>query len=206
MRPAELGDSKIERDVEQLLGSLKDLPQPVARPVLVVVSGLPGSGKSFFSQRLTQQVPLAILEIDVLRKALFGQPTYSGTESARLFKACHLLISKLLKRSVPVLFDATNLVEARREYLYHIADGLGVKLILVYIKASADVVYKRLESRGAGMGLQDRSDAGREVYERMRSDVEPIRRSHFVVDTSRDIQPALEKVVREIRRGMRTSG
>ena len=205
MRRTELQDPQAEKDAEQLLKYLPDIPQPVARPVLVVVSGLPGSGKSYFSRCLIHEIPLTVLETDVLRKGLVGQPTYSGSESARLYKACHHLIFILLKRGIPILFDATNLVESHREHLYYISDRLGIKLILVYVKAPPEIVYERLQHRESGLDIQGHSEAGQEVYDKMRSNVEPIRRNHFVVDTFKDIRPALEKVVREIRRCMRTS-
>ena len=55
----------------------------MARPVMVVVSGLPGSGKSHFSRRLAEQVGLFTLESDVLRTALFPSPSYTRSESRR---------------------------------------------------------------------------------------------------------------------------
>ena len=114
----------------RLLESLGCLPEPVARPVLMIISGLPGTGKSHFSRQLTERVPLATLETDALRKALFSVPTYSASESSRLFRLIHALIEELLDRGVPVLLDATNLVEARRRRLYTIADQRDVKLVM----------------------------------------------------------------------------
>ncbi len=69
--------------VEQhrLLESLGQLPKPVAYPVLVAVSGLPGTGKSYFSRQLAGYIPLAILETDALRKELFPCPIYSAAEN-----------------------------------------------------------------------------------------------------------------------------
>ena len=79
-------------------------------PVLVVVSGLPGTGKSHFSSRLVEQVPLLVLESANLRQVLFPELTYSTVESARLFEACHQLMANLLEEGVPILLDATNLI------------------------------------------------------------------------------------------------
>ncbi len=170
---------------------------------MVVVSGLPGSGKSYFSRRLAEQMPLLVVQSDSLRRTLFPKPTYSREESARLFAACYELVEEELRRGASVLIDATNLVEDHRERLYNIADQLEVKLVLVWIEAPPEVVFQRLQSRCAGMDPQDHSTADWEVYRRMKSTAEPIRRNHYVVDTSRDIAPAVAKVVRELRRWMR---
>ena len=205
MRQAQHTVSERSSDVERLRASLPSLPPPVARPVLVVISGLPGSGKSYFGRMLVAQVPLFVLESDILRKVLFPTPSYSRLESARLFRACHSLIGELLRQGIPLLLDATNLIEGHRERLYHIADRLGVKSVLVYLKAPPEVVYERLKGRSEGLDTEDESSADWQVYQRMYSTAEPIKRSHLAVDTSRDISPAVAKVWREIRHWMRTA-
>ena len=58
-------------------------------------------------------------------------------------------------------------------------------------------------SRASSNQRQDHSDADWAVYQRLRPSQEPIRRNHLVIDTSKDVQPAVEKVVREVNRWMR---
>jgi hypothetical protein len=172
--------------------------------VLVVLSGLPGTGKSTFARRLTERLPLLVLETDALRKALVDEPRHTRGESARLFAACHQLIQDLLTQGVPVLFDATNLQESHREPLYRIAELTGAKVILVYTTAPTEVVRERLQRRQQGKAPQDNSQADWRVYQRMRLSVDPIRREHFVADTSIDVEPVVEQVVREVYRWLRT--
>jgi len=187
-------------DVQRLTESLEQLPEPVVKPAFIVVSGLPGTGKSYFCSQLAQRLPLLILESDTLRKALFPSPSYSSPESSRLFQAIHLLIERLLKRGVSLILDATNLSERYREHLYRIADHLEVKLILVRVEAPPEVVRERLQVRQEGVNPVDKSDADWAVYQKMRPSVQKIRRNHFAVDTSRDITPVLDKIVRVVRR------
>ena len=184
-------------DVERLAESLGQLPEAVARPVLVVVSGLPGTGKTYFCGKLAERLPLAILESDALRKVLFSSPSYSSEESSRLFLAVHRLIERLLKRGISLILDATNLSEQHREYLYSIADHLGVKLVLVRVEAPPEVVRQRLERRPGESG--NKSDADWAGYRKMRLLIQRISRQHYAVDTSRDIAPALDRIVRELR-------
>jgi predicted kinase len=195
-----VNSSQLEADVERLAESLGQLPEPMAAPTLIVVSGLPGTGKSYFSRRLAERLPLLILESDALRKTLFAPPDYSPQESGRLFRACHLIIQRLLGKGIPVIFDATNLSERHRERLYSIADRLGARLILVRFEAPAGVVHERLGARQRGAAPETNSDADWGVYQRMRPSVDKIQRKHYAVDTSRDITPVLDKIVREVRR------
>jgi len=185
-------------DARKIEECIQPLPPPRTSPVLVVLSGLPGSGKSHFCRRLASRYPMALLKSDALRKALFGQPTYSAEESRRLFSACHLVLSRLLAEGIAAIFDATNVREAHRRQVYRIADKHKAKLILVHIQAPPAVVHQRLEARVKGLHSDDPSDAGPEVYERMQRDVEPIGRRHLNVDTAADIEPAIAAILQQI--------
>jgi predicted kinase len=191
---------EVIRDVQRLKQGLKELPEPVATPVFVVVSGLPGTGKSYFSRKLQERIPSVIVESDSLRKRLFPTPTYSPQESHRLFNACHRLIEEFLSSGIRVILDATNLVEQHRERLYHISQRLRVKLIIVKVEAPRELVLQRLQGRSSGVDSEDNSEAGWSIYQRMRTTAERIRRNYFAVDTSRDITSVIDKVVREAKR------
>ena len=184
-------------DVQRLTESLRQFPEPVAKPVLIVVSGLPGTGKSYFCSKLAERLPFITLESDALRKILFSSLTYSLQESSRLFQACHRLIEQLLRRGFSLILDATNLSERHREYFYSIADHLDVKLVLVWVEAPPQLVCERLKDR---RNEETKSDADWVVYQKMKSSVQPIRRNHYVVDTSRDIIPVIDKIVRAAER------
>ena len=185
------------RALKQVLGAL---PEPVVRPSLILVSGLPGTGKSYFSRKLAERLPSVVAESDALRKGLFSNPTYTVQESQRLFNACHRLIEELLSSGMSVIFDATNLVEHHREPLYRIVQRLGAKLIIVQVEAPRELVRQRLQGREEGADPRDNSDAGWNVYKKMRAKVERIHRNYFAVDTSRDVTPVVDKIVREAKR------
>ncbi|TET67063.1 MAG: ATP-binding protein [Dehalococcoidia bacterium] len=192
-----MAEIQVVSDAQRLSESLGQLPEPVVKPAFIVVSGLPGTGKSYFCRKLAKRLPFIILESDTLRKTLFPAPTYSPPESSRLFQAVHRLIEGLLKKGIPLILDATNLSERYRERLYHIADHLDAKLILVRVEAPPEVVYQRLKARSAETNSENSSDADWAVFQRMKSSVQKISRNHFAVDTSRDITPVLDKIVRE---------
>ena len=191
-------EDELLEDVRLIEECVRPLPPPRSTVALVVVSGLPGSGKSYFCRRLASRHPIARLESDALRKALFGQPTHSPEESRRLFAACHYVLDRLLGAGISALLDATNLREVHRRQLYAIADRHGAKLVLVSLRAPAAVVDERLAARARRSDPADLSAAGPEVYQRMRSLDEPIGRPHIVVDTSADIEPAVEALLREL--------
>jgi DegV family protein with EDD domain len=189
----------LREDVLKLESSLTDLPPATpGGPSLVLVSGLPGSGKSHFSRQLTTRYPLAHLNSDVLRRTLFPHPTHSATESTRLFAAVHALVERLLARGVSLVLDATNLKEAHRRPLYDIAERTAALLVIVHTEAPPDVARRRLAARVDGQDAVGTSEATVPVYDRMKREAEPIERPHIRVDTSQDLEPALQEVLRRL--------
>jgi predicted kinase len=187
------------QDVEILERSFSVSPEAVIKPAFIIVSGLPGTGKSFFCRKLAEKLSFLIIESDAMRKVLFPTPSYSAEESGRLFVALHSLIERLLRKGIPVIFDATNLVEQHREHLYRIGDRIRAKLIVVRVEAPSELVYQRLQKRKNGGDMESTSDADWKVYERMKPIAGRIQRNHFVVDTSRDITPVIDKIIRIVK-------
>ena len=187
-------------DASYLFARLPALPIPSVQPVMILVSGLPGTGKSYFARQMASRCPIMVLESDGIRKALFPKPTYLPSESGRTFDALHIAAERLLRQNISVLVDATNLIERNRWVFYNIAKRSQAKLILVRTIAPSHVVQRRLEQRGHSGGREDNSDADWKVYMDMKPSAEPISREHHVVDTSREIWPVLDQVAQEANR------
>lgn len=161
------------------------------RPILVLLSGLPGTGKSHLARLLTAQRPFLIVESDRIRKTLFSQPDYSSGESALVHRTCQALIDRKLADGIPVIYDATNLVEYFREKVYQVARDRGAALVVVRTVAQETVIRERLENRHP----DDRSDADWEVYQLLMNQEEPISVPHLVVHTDRGAEAAVARVL-----------
>ncbi len=174
----------------------KGLAKASGLPILVALSGLPGTGKSHFAGELTELVHFIVLESDRVRKLLAPKPKYTPGEHARVFKACHLLIEDYLSQGCQVLFDATNLTESFRRPLYQISDRLSVPLALLKFTAPEETVRRRLRDRAAGLNPGNNSDADLLVYRRLAPYEETIQRPHFNVDSSTDISGTVIHIAR----------
>jgi predicted kinase len=183
------------RDADRLEDSLGRLPASVARPAVVVMIGLPGSGKSHLARAIAARVPAVALDIDDLRRVLFEDPKHTAKEHGRLFPALHVLMYRLLARRITVIVDATNLKDANRKPYYKIASKHAAKVLLVRVWARTPVIHRRLLVRTESPDTADRSTATLEVYERMRVGAQRLREPHISVDTSADIGGAVDKIV-----------
>ena len=170
-------------------------------PCLVVLCGLPGTGKSHFARELASQAPFVWLNSDRTRKLLVARPQYSRREHRRVFAAMHVLTRGYLRDGYSVVFDATNLNENVRLPLYAVAEELGVEPLIIRFTAHPDLVRKRMTERENGVGDAGQSDAGWEVYSRMAVADAPVPRPHLLVRGPEDAERILAETLRRMRPG-----
>ena len=199
-------NDQVLRDVAVMRQVLTDRSRPAvsqgaAGPFLVMLSGLPGTGKSYFARELVKRVPFLVLESDRLRKALVPDPKYTPGEHSRVFVACHLLLEEFLGQGRRVLFDAANLTEKYRLPVYQMASRVSAPLVVIRFTAPEETIRRRLAERAAGLDLGNYSDAGWLIHTRLRQGEQPIQREHINLDTSRDIYPVLEEIARLVLAG-----
>ncbi len=173
------------------------IPAPFpGQPALVMLCGLPGTGKTTLARRLAECLPAVTVEADRIRHTLFRPPTYAAEESRRVHMLCHFLMGWYLRHADRqgrvwrrhVIYDATNLYEYYRTIVCQLAERQGARLVVVEVIARDDVVRGRLEPRhrqeAPALERGDCSDADWEVYLRMRGRAEPIGRDHLTFDTT----------------------
>jgi predicted kinase len=173
--------------------------EPVACPLLVVFSGLPGSGKSYLARQVQPHLAATIIESDFVRRVLFPRPRYTGTESAWVYAVSHALIARLLGRSQSVIFDATNLLERSRQSLCRMAGDLQAHVVIVRTIAPDEVIRQRLLARCEHPDANNHSDATVEVYEKLQLTDEPMRGPHLAIDTTEDWRQSVQRILRECR-------
>ncbi len=141
------------------------------------------------------------MESDRIRKALFPSPHYSSAESAVVHHTCHALIDRKLAASLPVIYDATNLIEHFREKAYRVAQERRAELVVVRTVAPERVVRERLQNRhpeGSDRRRKDQSDADWDVYQILLDSEEPIAVPHIVVHTATDAESGVARVLQAL--------
>jgi len=167
-----------------------------ASPSLVILCGLPGTGKSHFARELVRRAPFVWLNSDRTRKLLVDRPSYSRREHRRVFSAMHVLTRGYLRDGYSVVFDATNLNEKVRRPLYESADAVGVEPSIIRFTAPSELVRRRLTDRAKGVGEAAQSDATWDVYSRMAVADQPVPRPHLLVAGPEDVESVLQETLR----------
>jgi hypothetical protein len=152
------------------------------RRSLVVLCGLPASGKSTLASALSRRLGMVHVNTDVVRKQTAGQlPTApqaaefnAGLYTERMTRATYSLLNRRarrwLRREVPVVLDGTFSTRALRLRAAQVARRSGAAFTLVYTSCDERATHRRLQARSASPSV---SDADFEVYTRMRQVFEP---------------------------------
>jgi uncharacterized protein len=189
--------ARLANAIARAEAALRPSGPPVTRPVFVVFSGLPASGKSFLARRLQPHLCAVIIETDHVRRLLFRHPRYTPSENAWVYNVCYHLIARQLEAGHQVVFDATNLVERHREMIYAIADQHHAGMVIVHTVAPEDVVRQRMERRRQQADDHDKSDADMAVYAMLQETEQPIARSHLVIDTTEDSDLSVQRILQQ---------
>ena len=176
-----------------------------AAPVLIMMMGFSGSGKSVLSQQLARRLPAVILSTDILRKELalanpetrLGSDWYTADKISEIYKSMREAGAGWLEKGEHVILDATFLSRNEREKAAAAAAHAGADLWIIQCVCPDGVIRERIRSRPAGF-----SDADLAVYESQRKMFDPLTEPatlnltnrNLTVDTSR---PA-ELVARQI--------
>ena len=184
--------------VERILDDIdRDLANPpFARPggSLLIMVGLPGTGKSSVVESLQKSLPCVVISTDGVRGFVRNSPVYTAAEMALVYEVCYSLIEKRLKQGQRVVFDASNSLQSRRDYLTALANRCGAPVTICSVQASQEAIQQRLYQRINGARRKtDMSDADWTVYKWMVETQEPVVGPHLIVDTTATSSDVLAK-------------
>ena len=213
LRQSELSPEEQERQHESLK-SYVDLATTLSRqgrPVIVVMYGVSGSGKSFVARKLVESLGAIQIRSDVERKRLMDAwppglstpPTESEMYSTETSRKTYLRLQELARTVVasgyPVIVDAAFLRQTDRLTFASLATELGVPFVIMACHAPVAVMNERVSQRHQ-IG-QDPSDANVAILQQQLANAEPLTphelASTIELDTNSSNLDAVMKSIQE---------
>ena len=197
----------------QWLVALGTLEECRKRPCLVLVGGLPGTGKSTLARALASHAGFEVIRSDEVRKELastsgvadvsaadgYASGIYTPEWNERTYEECHARGDAALFEGKRVLVDASFRDESQRRRFLTLAEQWSVPGLLLICEAGAAVVKTRLEERRG-----DVSDADWSIHSHAAQRWEPTgprtRPFCHAIETGGNHSPSVHQALEILRR------
>lgn len=119
----------------------------LTKPVLIMMYGFPGSGKTFFARQLSDSLKAAHVSSDRIRGELFEKPRYDKEEGEIVNHLTDYMIEEFLNAGVSVIYDANLVSFAQRRRIRDLAHRVHAKPILLWFQVDHDTAFGRIMKR-----------------------------------------------------------
>ena len=146
-------------------------------PLLFVLVGPVGCGKSHLAARISAVTGCAVVSNDRIRAQLAVKPSFADEENRMVYRTALTAIERQLVGGMDVVYDGTNLDDDLRERVRQIAEPLADVLFIVTCAGDA-VCHARLAGRPGG------AEQWWPIYQQLAERMHPIKSSFFLVNTA----------------------
>lgn len=157
---------------------------------LLILLGLPGSGKTTLAQALVPVLEAVHLSSDRIRRQLGQRGQYGQADKDRVYAQMAERAAEALVQGKPVVADATFAQAAHRSQLVEAAQQAACPIYVVYLQVPEAVVQQRLQAD------RPESEADFAVYQQVKAQFAPIDQPHLILDTHRHPLPQQIDVVK----------
>ena len=169
--------------------------------MIIVICGLPGTGKTFLANKLSSYVNATVLSTDKIRKELFEKPTYTAWERTLIYDVLFLLAKYLHSSGINCILDGTFNMEKSRSEVKELLNLTNDQIHIIECICPEDMIITRLLLR-----KDDYSDANVSIYLKMKKIYEPVRQKHISINTIKPIDKNIEKILKYIYRSTADKG
>lgn len=169
---------------EDNIRTLKIPESNYKKPPCVIFTGYPGSGKTFLAGRLQEQFPFTVLKEKDIMSFLAPRATVFERGAVEVFELAYRSIDKLTSLGKACVYDGNVKTKEQRQLIKKIVEQSGGSYLLIYIKASRELCYSRVQKQNLGVTRGDEKgfilDKDYFEYEIATTQLPPIEEPHVV--------------------------
>jgi predicted kinase len=115
------------------------------KPVLYLMFGYPGAGKTTVASLIHEVTGAEHLSSDQIRLELFPEPTFSQEEHNKLYTEIDARTKALLAAGKDVIYDANLNRYSHRQEKYAICEAVGAQSKLIWVQTPREVAKLRAQ-------------------------------------------------------------
>ncbi len=164
--------------------------------MLILIVGLPGTGKTTFAAELAKEIEAVHLNSDMIRASLGKQGKYDAASKEAVYKELHNRATETLQVGNRLIVDATLYKETLRKPYDDLARRMDKPIKWIELKADEATIRQRVSRK------RQYSEADFEVYQKIKALYEPMTQNHLVLRTdvlslSEMVEKAKEYIIPE---------
>lgn len=161
--------------------------------MLIIITGLPGTGKTTVAEALAKEIGATVLSTDKIRKMIFEKPVYNEEDKRVVYGELFSQARKNLALDKNVILDGTFYTKILRNRAKEIGKSLKKKVYFVYCDTPEDLLKERINKR-----MDKYSDANYEVYLKMKKIFEQFEEDFIFIDTSNPVNRNIDIIKKSI--------
>lgn len=164
---------------------------------LILISGLPGSGKSTIAENLARNLHIPIFSVDPIESSIIKAGISKSFETGlSAYIVAETLAIEHLNLGINVIIDAVNSVKEARDMWYELSKNFKTKLFIVECTLDEKIHKERIESRIRNMyGMPE---VTWNDVEKQRKEYLVWEKEKLVIDTTDSIEHNINKIIHYI--------
>lgn len=162
--------------------------------MLIIVSGLPGSGKSYFARRLAQKLGAEYINSDATRRAMNAMGRYGFEDKLNVYEEMASRAGDNLRKGRTVVVDATFYHHEMRNLFLTLGKLLHKPICYLEVQAEEGLIQDRLSRPRTD------SEADYAVYQQLKLQYEAPAEDHLILhSTNENISDLLDEALEYIQ-------